>query len=129
MRISDWSSDVCSSDLLPYGVPVWHALQLDAAYDGLGFLHAPVGAEVFMQPQKARGVLAFVDRFPAFAMVFVRPDLAPQCWAVGGDHAAFAARGHDFVLAERPGDDMTYRSHWAVYVAGAVCMCAIFDHP
>src|SRR3546814_7992341 len=83
---------------LPYGVPVWHALQLDAAYDGLGFLHAPVGAEVFMQPPKARGVLAFVGRFPAFAMVFVRPDLAPQCWAVVCDLAAFRSEVHPSLL-------------------------------
>src|SRR5690606_4633157 len=89
----------------PSGVPVGHALQLDSADDRLDFRHAPIGAEAFMQPSEAGGVLALVDGFPAFAVVFVRPDLAPQRRGVGGDHAAFAARGHDFVLAERPGAD------------------------
>src|SRR5690606_22596305 len=63
-----------------------------------------------------------------FAMVFMRPDFAPQRRGVGGDHAAFAASSHDFVLAERPGTDVAYGTHGAVFVAGAVCLGAILDH-
>src|SRR3546814_15057665 len=44
MRISDWSSDVCSSDLLvamgtsaAYGLSVFHLLR-----DGIGVNHAPL---------------------------------------------------------------------------------------
>src|SRR3546814_19394433 len=43
MRISDWSSDVCSSDLIFYGLDntVRDAVTGSLTVTGLGFVHAP----------------------------------------------------------------------------------------
>src|SRR3546814_16374305 len=42
MRISDWSSDVCSSDLLPEATSVhWHGILLPSGMDGVAGLNQP----------------------------------------------------------------------------------------
>src|SRR3546814_8398470 len=71
MRISDWSSDVCSSDLLTVGLSVWSAmtalsglatgrLQLSAARMGVGVGEATAGPAAYslisdLFPKNMRG--------------------------------------------------------------------------
>ena len=114
---------------LALGRPVRHTLELDTADDGLHFHHAPVGAEALVQPAKTRRVFAVVNGIVAFAVVFISPHFQPQCFIVGGDHAAFAAGGHDFVLAKRPSAHMADGADGAAFIAGTVRLGAIFNHP
>ena len=74
-------------------------------------------------------MFAVVHGIVAFAVVFVRPHFAPQLFVVGGDHAAFAAGGHDFVLAERPSADMADRADGFAFVFRTVRLGAVFDNP
>ena len=73
-------------------------------------------------------MLTLVNRFPALAMILVSPHVGPQLAIIGGDHAAFAARGHDLVLAERPGGDMTDGADRTAFVMSSMSLGAIFDH-
>src|SRR5690606_41955500 len=107
------------------GLPIRHAPQLDAADGSLDLDHAPIGAERFVQPAIARRMLAFVDSIPRLAVVLVRPHAFPELWIIGRDHAALAARGHDLVLAKRPGAHMADGTHRAPLVARAMGLGAI----
>src|SRR5690554_1987074 len=108
--------------------PLSHALQLDAANHRLHFHHAPVGADTFMQPAKAGGMLALIHRFPAFAVIFKAPHARPQLTVIHRDHATLTAGGHNFVLAKRPATDMPQATHWATFIRGAMSLSAILNH-
>ena len=108
--------------------PLGHATQLDATDNRLHLQHPPVGAEAFMQPAETRRVLPFIHGLVALAMVLVLPHRAPQRLVVGRDHAALAARGHDLVLAKRPGADVADRAHGPALVTRSVRLRAVFDH-
>src|SRR5687768_6968209 len=72
-------------------------------------------------------MLALVDGLPALAVVLVRPHPRPQFLVVSGHHPAFAAGGHDLVLAERPGADLAEASDHLSIDRGAVRLGAILD--
>src|SRR3546814_10787987 len=91
MRISDWSSDVCSSDLRPVRVPeragVAHALGIAE----LGAVREDGDARVLRMPELADGV---------------RHDLAEAGTegAVGGGRQVLAAKGQYFMVQIGPMD-------------------------
>lgn len=114
---------IFQADAMPFG----HALELNAANDSLHFHHAPVGAEAFMQPAESGRMLTVIHCIPGLAVVFVRPHLLPQGFIIGRDHAAFAARGHDLVLAEGPGTDVADRTDRAPAVLRAMRLRAVFN--
>src|SRR3546814_13496926 len=61
-------------------------------------------------------------------MILERPHARPEIAIVARHHAAFAAGGHDLVLAEGPGADMADRPDAAPLVARAMRLRAILDH-
>lgn len=73
-------------------------------------------------------MFAFIDGFIAFAVVFVAPHAPPEGFIVGSDHAAFAASGHDFVLAKTPGGGVADAANGAIFVASTVGLGTVFDH-
>src|SRR3546814_19789580 len=81
-----------------------------------------------MPPAETRLVRAFIDRVPALSMILERPHARPEIAIVARHHAAFAAGGHDLVLAEGPGADMADRPDAAPLVARAMRLRAILDH-
>src|SRR5690606_7744833 len=111
------------------GMPLRHATQLHATYYGLHFKHAGVGSKAFVKPAVARRVIAFVDGCPALAVVLPGPHGRPERAIVRGDHAAFAAGGHDLVLAEGPGTNVADRADRAALVSSTVRLGAVFDDP
>ena len=113
---------------VPRRGPLGHSLKLDPADRGLHLEHSPVGSEALVQPAESRRVLTLVHRVPALAVVLVRPDRFPQIFVVDRDHSAFAAGGHDLVLAEGPRADVADRADAAAFVAGAVGLGAVLDH-
>src|SRR5690606_40429110 len=58
--------------------PLRHPLELDAPDHRLQLGHPPVGTEALMQPAKARRMLALIHRFPALAVVLIRPHARPR---------------------------------------------------
>src|ERR1700678_733641 len=80
-----------------------------------------------MQPPKALFVLAVVNGIVAFTMVFEAPRALPDLGIIRREHSAFAAGGHDFVLAEREGRNMSQRAHGAALVRRPLSLRAIFD--
>src|SRR5271154_4243446 len=80
-----------------------------------------------MQPSIARRMLPLINSFIALAMIFECPGARPEIRVVGCQHASLAAGGHDFVLTEREGIDMTHRPHGTPLVTGAMRLRAVFD--
>jgi hypothetical protein len=81
-----------------------------------------------MQPAETRRVLAVEHGVVALAVVFVRPGALPDDRIVGDEHAAFAARRHDLVLAERERARMPETAGDASVAGRAVALSAVFDH-
>ena len=80
-----------------------------------------------MKPTKARAVKRSWTYVKAFAMILDAPHPFPQCFIIAGDHATFAAGGHDFVLAEGPGGHITKSANRTALVERSMRLCAIFD--
>src|SRR5690606_13460720 len=108
--------------------PLRHLLELDAPDHRLQLGHPPVGTEALMQPAKARRMLALIHRFPALAVVLVRPHARPQLAVIGGHHAALTTGGHDLVLAERPAAHVPDGADRPALVASPMGLCAVLDH-
>src|SRR3546814_12298795 len=69
MRISDWSSDVCSSDLYTRSAAGWPRQELrQVALQGLAH-HLPAGAEIALQAVDQRVVVAAGDEQRQGALV------------------------------------------------------------
>src|SRR3546814_20314112 len=94
MRISDWSSDVCSSDLTPAGsVGAWRADPVSAPRGGL-----VVVQEIFGVNTHVRSV---ADRYAAAGYVALAPaffDPVERRVELGSDNEGFA-RGRELVAA------------------------------
>jgi hypothetical protein len=73
-------------------------------------------------------MLAFINCFVAFTVVFETPHGTPQPFIIGSNHATFAASGHDLILAKTPSSHMTNTSNTTSFINGAVRLCTIFDH-
>src|SRR5690606_26453957 len=108
--------------------PLPHPLELNTPDNALHLGHPPVGAKALMQPAKARRVVTLIYCIPGFAMILVRPHTLPQLTIIGRDHAPFTPSGHDLVLAERPGPDMTDRADRAPLVTGTMGLGTVLDH-
>src|SRR5712692_2858803 len=104
-------------------------LQKDAAESRLKFRQAPVGPKRFMEPAKARRMLAIEDSLVALAVILIAPGLLPDSFLIGRHHAAFPPSCHDLVLAEGKGTYITKRADRPPLVSGAVTLRAILDHP
>src|SRR3546814_1821690 len=70
MRISDWSSDVCSSDLLPFGLKLFEDA---AAMDAIPGLRKPAAGSGFTTCQLVTQV-----RTAGFTLGIVRDNLRPN---------------------------------------------------
>src|SRR5690554_5592703 len=81
-----------------------------------------------MYPTEPRRVVPLINRFPTLTMVLVGPHAGPQLTIVSRHHAPFPAGGHDLVLAERPGPDMTDRADRAPLVTGTMGLGTVLDH-
>src|SRR5690606_42145205 len=77
---------------------------------------------------KARRKLALIHRFPALAVVLVRPHAGPQLAVIGGYHAAFPTGGHDLVLAERPAAHITNGADRPTLATCSMGPGSILDH-
>src|SRR3546814_14618237 len=90
MRISDWSSDVCSSDLLA------ELLKSDRR---LHLRQPEVRSKGVVEPaERVAGCWRF-NRPPVLAMILVRPCHLPWRFLPEEEHAAFAAGRDDLVGA------------------------------
>src|SRR5690606_6868966 len=112
----------------PRSRPVPHPLELNTPDNALHLGHPPVGAKAVMQPAKARRVVTLIYCIPRFAMILVRPHTLPQLTIIGRDHAPFTPSGHDLVLAEGPGSNMTDRADRAPLVPGTMGLGTVLDH-
>src|SRR6266550_7711509 len=81
-----------------------------------------------MKPAKPYGVLLIVTSIVTLAMVLEAPGALPNRFVVSGEHAAFAARRHDFVLTKRKRRYVSEASHRTAFVYSAVGLRAIFYH-
>src|SRR3546814_282071 len=83
MRISDWSSDVCSSDLDPLGAVV-HLVE-PAPEDGRGMHRAMPGVDTELQRQQAAGDLEHERQGARIEQAMGAEQAVPQRWCEGGD--------------------------------------------
>jgi len=60
-------------------------------------------------------------------MVLELPRLAPKSLVIGCQHTAFATGGHDLVLAEREGRNITQRPDRPSFVGCPMTLCTIFN--
>src|SRR5579863_2385379 len=108
--------------------PLWKLLEDDPPQRGLHFRQPPICSEGLMEPAESCGMLPSKDGIVTFAVVFVAPCPVPQIFVIGRDHAAFAARGQDLVLAKRESGHVSDRSHLLSFIGGAVSLRAVFNH-
>src|SRR3546814_4229480 len=83
MRISDWSSDVCSSDVYPLGAVV-HLVE-PAPEDGRGMHRAMPGVDTQLQRQQAAGDLEHERQGARIEQAMGAEQAVPQRWCEGGD--------------------------------------------
>src|SRR5882672_10372338 len=81
-----------------------------------------------MHPAKSCGILMIVKSIVTLAMVLEAPGALLNRFVVGGEHAAFAARRHDFVLTKRERRYVSEAAYRAAFIVGAVGLRAIFYH-
>src|SRR3546814_19488633 len=106
MRISDWSSDVCSSDLQCDGLPAFYqpkplvaALEPEGREDRLDAFFARVGAdlrhygaEAYYEPLRHRVTMPPAELFDAYDHYYATPAPELSHWT---GHSSRLARGSD----------------------------------
>ncbi len=107
--------------------PLRQFLHLQPADGGLRLGHARVGAETVHQPFEMRPGVARRGAVEVLAVVAIGPHFFEERRVVGDDHAAFAARTDDLVLAEGKATDVAETADGAAMHLGAVGLGAILD--
>src|SRR3546814_21058839 len=82
MRISDWSSDVCSSDLVWLVAPVVEAAAFGQVVGLVGEARAPAARVAFLQPDDVVAAGKLGDRVERAALVARRQPVRPAAHRV-----------------------------------------------
>jgi len=80
----------------------------------------PVRPERLVKPAKTLGMLPIVDSIVTLPVVFKTPCATPGLLVVRGNHSAFSACSHDFVLTERESSSISHRSDRSPLVSRAL---------
>src|SRR5579859_741096 len=82
-----------------------------------------------MQPPKSRRRLrpVLISSLIVFSMILETPRPLPQLLIIGGQHTAFPASGHNFVLAKGEGGNIAETSNRSPLISCPMRLSTIFD--